>query len=810
MQKRIGQIWTGDHLPILLLILGFVEFLVVAIINLGADSDSKSTFLFGYSAFRLGVFLVTILIALGLLFIAFSRKFRIGFVRFIDSLAKTVPQAIYLVLFLLLVLSAIIWLIPFEVLGRYGQVFDRIRLVLFMVCFYPVQFSIYWMKAKTLQLERGLTRPFLAGLGLLIGILSFILSTGLGITPENKSWNPAGTPVTGLQLSIVLFFGLTIFGVNGIVKQGRENDRRIFFDILIALSLYLVAFFAWMAVPNPYNEFSTKLIAPYYQAFPSSDAAVHDIGGLSILNGSGILLGEYTDKPLYMVFLAILHLFAGFDYNLITLIQVGVLALMIPGLYYFGKSFHSRLFGFVIASIVLLRQFNAISLTKTLYFIITPRQLMTEVPTLLGLIAFSWVLFECVRGKQEDWLRVFVAGVVLGAVTLIRLNPFLLILAVPIFLFFSSKRQKKIWLKQSLFFLMGCAIVISPWVLTGKDPTGNPYFLVKFLDVINVRYKTNGNLLFPGEKGYPFSSTLQNETTPLAAGISPSLISIDKFPGFVINYTLNNFVGAFLILPDSIQRNDQNLDALVKRPYWLEGKYELTPGQIPFLALNLLLISLGLGWSWRRWSWAGLAPLFVFVVYSISLGLGRTSGSRYLPPIDWVVNFYFVIGLLGVFLFLPQSLRLLFDQEFDYSPSLDGFGSSRQPKWISIGLISAVVFVSGLIPAAQLFVPCQTPICKSENVGNIQQVLASKQELGKFRLVFGQVLYPQVKKDQLAFELITCKKHNYYEINGIHEKIASGETLLFGFATEGDNPDLLFVANPPKDGEAPLIIWKRP
>ena len=60
---------------------------------------------------------------------------------------------------------------------------------------------------------------------------------------------------------------------------------------------------------------------PAFQYFPYSDARIHDIGAISILDGYGIYYGEYTDKPLYMVMLSLLHRVAGNDYNKLNLLQ---------------------------------------------------------------------------------------------------------------------------------------------------------------------------------------------------------------------------------------------------------------------------------------------------------------------------------------------------------------------------------------------------------------------------------------------------------------------------------------------------------
>ncbi len=609
-------------------------------------------------------------------------------------------------------------------------------------------------------------------------------------------------------MCLILWIGTLAFGVFGLLKMKLPILSSKYFDLLVVACLLVGAMVFWMEPPSPHNEFTMKLTAPYFQPFPSSDAAVNDLGGLSILKGSGILFGSYTDKPLYMVFLACLHLLGGYDYNLLTILYAGFMALMLPGLYFLGKSFHSRLFGFILAGSEMFRQYNAISLSNFLYFNATPRQLLTEVPTLVGLIFFTWALFLWIRSKQNDGWRALLVGGSLGAVTLIRLNPFLLVLAVPVFLFFSRAGQKKAWLAQSVIFLLGCTIVIAPWVLTGRDPDGKPYFLVKFFDVIHVRYGPNGAL--PIENGFSFASQVVPSgngagLTALSAGFDLPPLSIETFPGFVLNHTLNNFVGAFLSLPDSILTADQNLTILTMRPYWVSGIELIAPQQIPFLLLNLVFLALGLGWGWKRWKWAGLAPLFVFAVYALSLGFGRTAGSRHLVPIDWVVHFYFALGLVWLFELLPGDFRRMLEAE----PVKAYVNLTRlATKWQRFGAVCAVLCMGVPIFAAQKLVAPQAPFCQPGSLESQAAALKKQGAPDQISLVYGVVLYPRVEKDQLSFLLLTCHGYPYFEIKGFRERLAVGQQILAGISNTGNNQELMLLAD--TAGEEPHIIWQRP
>jgi hypothetical protein len=808
MYKKLASIININRFLTFLFILGSIEFGVAAVFSLGIEPDPKNAVLFGYSLSRLALFGLSALIAFGFLLLSLSAIYRARVMSALEAIKQKTPLAAGFVVLLLAGLALIVGLIPSELLGKAGLYFARARLFLFVFCLYPAQFSLYWLRARKWNANPVLLRSFVVSLGILAALSGFILLSGWGITPDYVHWNPAGSPLTSLQLIMIIWIGLLILGLFGSLKARLPVNSGRYFDLLIVLCLFLGAIYFWMNISNPHNDFSTKPVAPYFQAYPSSDAAVHDLGAISILNGSGIWFRSFIDKPLYMVFLAFLHLVGGYDYNLLTILHVSVMALMAPGLYFLGKSFHSRMFGFVLAGIVLTRQYNAIVLTNQLYFNVTPRQFMTEVPTLLGLIIFTWLFFLWLRSPDGNGWRAFVVGGILGAVSLVRSNPFLLIPFVPIFLFFFFKLQKKVWITQSLLFLMGCVLVIAPWVVSTRDANGIPYVLVKFNNIIRTRYKPSSQLPIGKELSASSSRDARN-LAPLSAGFDLSSISIQTFPGFVINNTLHNFVGAFFTLPDSIQIDDQNIQMLVSRPYWSEGKESVVLSQIPFLLLNIVLLALGLGWSWKRWKWAGLTPLFVFVVYSLSLGFGRTSGSRYLVPIDWVVNFYYALGLVCIFQILPRAFYLVLgvgQNETDKVNALPGLAS----KWMLYGGVILVFGLAALIPIAQTMIPANALLCQLDDLKSQVGVIRKQVVQQNFFPVYGEVLYPEIKNEQLSFRLLLCKRSVAYELNGFQGELVAGQRIIAGQKIGSPFPTLTFMALPQSNGIGPQIIWKGP
>jgi hypothetical protein len=794
-----------------LFFLGFLEFGAASLLILQIDPDPKNAIFYGYSPSRLALFFLAMTLALCLLALVRPGDFRNRALKKMESIFQRQPLLGELVLFSLALLAIVVLILPFETLGKYSLYFERARPLLFFLCMFPAQLSLNWIN-RDLRINWIFLRQVFVTLGILLALGGFILFSGLGITPEQEHWNIGGNPLVTLQLISILLIGVLVLGLFGLIKPGLFARKGRFLDLVIVFTLFVTAVSLWQITPVSHNEFSTRPAAPYFQVFPASDARVHDLGALAVLNGNGILFREYTDKPLYIVFLAILHVFAGYDYNLLTFLHICFLALMGPFLYILGKSFHSRFFGVILAGIVLVRQQNAILLSNVFNFNATPAQFLTEVPTLLGLIISTCALFYWIRNPEKSQWRALMVGGIFGAVSLVRLNPFLLILATPAFLFLVLHRHKKAWLTQSVSFALGCAILIVPWVITGKDQSGQSFLILKFQDIINVRYGSTESLPFGSSLISEDRSGSDNESdqavsiAPLSAGPSIPLLDIHTFPGFVINHTLHNFVSSFLTLPDSLRLDDQKLSILIERPYWKLGIEQLSLLQIPFVFLNLCLLAIGLAWSWKRWKWAGLTPLFIFVVYSLSLGFGRTSGSRYLVPMDWVVDFYFALGLICLFKLLPRQLRLALEAEpeSEIAPQF----LAKKPAWMTIGAVVLIFCVAALIPAAQMLVPQSKALCQSVNLNELKINLPINSSMQSASLVYGKILHPEIKKDRLSFGLLTCQRALSFNIPDFHEKLDIGQRVIVGLSDDNLNSRLEFIALPP-DGENPgRILWQ--
>jgi hypothetical protein len=132
-----------------------------------------------------------------------------------------------------------------------------------------------------------------------------------------------------------------------------------------------------------------------------------------------------------------------------------------------------------------------------------------------------------------------------------------------------------------------------------------------------------------------------------APTVSP--VPVKKPPQeFILDHFAHNLVTSVLSLPPSPIFNDLRQVVRVEFPYWdtqWDGSLDENASKL-FLALNLAVLCLGLGFAFRASGMAGLAPLIVFLGYSLTTSVGRTSGGRYIVPMDWVATFYFAWGVM--------------------------------------------------------------------------------------------------------------------------------------------------------------------
>lgn len=131
----------------------------------------------------------------------------------------------------------------------------------------------------------------------------------------------------------------------------------------------------------------------------------------------------------------------------------------------------------------------------------------------------------------------------------------------------------------------------------------------------------------------------------------------------IINATLRHFTNSIItsveIFPTYPFFHDLKNTIYKVSPYWnkldLQEREKISRVNAISLLINLAIISIGLGYSWKKWRLSGLIPLVIYFLYITSTALARTSGGRYIVPIQWVTLFYFSLGFFTLLSMLISS-----------------------------------------------------------------------------------------------------------------------------------------------------------
>ncbi len=425
--------------PQILFLLAFFAILEIffsGVITLLIHPDPKNAFIFGYSVLRLflvawiWILAVTVLVT-GI--IARKNKLSLDSAWLVNK-KKNLRQSIYAISFALIVWGWLSIFSPAYQFGRLSYIFERVQPFSIALGAVLVQ---SWLVYLFVRYRHGFCalgkstvhkyyRPTLLFTVVMTGLGIFIASTKFGLVSNLALYNVPGIPLSSTQLFFILLFA--VLCIEFVHDQKQEHSFLKFAKKyrLIPILIFLIAVLVWGLTPMDHQFFFLRPAAPSYQPFPFSDARHHDLGGISILRGYGVFYAEIPDKTLYFVFMAILHFFAGYNYWIMTWLQILILAFIPVVLFLLGEKFHSTAFGIFLSLVLIIRQRNSIVLSAKISTV-NPKLFLTEEMTLLGVTLFAYLLFLWIRDRKI-WLALLCGGCI-GATSLFRLNPFFLFLA---------------------------------------------------------------------------------------------------------------------------------------------------------------------------------------------------------------------------------------------------------------------------------------------------------------------------------------------------------------------------------------------
>lgn len=607
------------------------------------------------------------------------------------------------------------------------------------------------LRTNHLYFLGGVYGAVLIGWGLLGG-------THLRLEQDVLGWNPQTSPVTDVHLVLVTLLGagLLLLAKRSVPALPRP---RLSADAIVFVVLWLGAALYWQSIPLESSWFLADPRAPNFEFYPNSDALIYDRTGVSLATGAGFR--TYTNptiirRPMYTFFLALLHLASDGDYTDLLTLQSMLLAVF-PALgYLVTRNLSNRLAGFMVAAFLILREGTALANAETIT-ISHSKLTMSDFPMAVGVALFTFLVFQALGARPRWAMYALLAGGVMGVFILVRMEVSLLLIVTLAIGLLVLYRSRKRWLSTAGLMTVGVILVLVPWLYRNWQKTGQLY-----LEIPGNRL----NFLFTRIRLEPVESQpIQPEEdfpeleeggfrpvpgSPLAAAV-PSPVNGSLFfryggmggtassqqdpeneslSGRIWNHFLHSNVQMVLTLPTIFRWVDslagvtehasgerlfnaccQTLDYIRRLPYWqwYEWKGELPVESIPGLAITLLFISLGIGKAWLSRTWMGLLPLLFTQAYALILALARTSGARYLLPVDWIFVMYYGIGLAFV---LELGVRLVRQTPSD-SWFTGGFTENIQapdklPGPVSRPLVAAgmgIFLIGVLLPASERVIP---------------------------------------------------------------------------------------------------------
>ena len=573
-------------------------------------------------------------------------------------------KALPSILLLLLIAFYLILFASPQLLGNFLSYRERLSplliwLALIILQLFVTLLVVRWFEASSLNLFQGQLRGALVAFGILGLLVLFVIWSRVGLTPDAVYWMDPGTPLLIQQVLIALGIG-TFF----IVFQKQDNFitrhlppflRKLFGSkLFLCLVIWGVASAVWLSQPlrPAYNSLPPR--PPNFQSYPFGDAMFYDIHAQSVLIGKPIP-SHFWVKPLYTLFLSILHVLAGQDYALIVSLQVIVLAI-IPVLgFLIVDAMGNRAAGLVTALLLIFREQNGIALSNVIQ-VSNSKYLMSDVFS-MGLMALlTLLLVRWSRNPAGHRVLPFAVGGTLGLLVLTRGNPIVLFPFLILFVLLVVFIQKKLhlWREGLLILLLGFMLPLAPWFIRNYQLTGK----LTFQDAPKAYAGQLANLYNPDpstDYGDQLSSDLSAGQETESQG--QMLQYILQHPGNVIQFVsahyFHNLVFSYIYLPQSFQI--ESVRSYVKSmPFWGAWEGYLPGGARVLLFLNLGILALGFSALWIKNNAFVLAPVLLALGYNLSVSVVRLSGWRLILPFDWLMLIFYSMGLVQLVIILSS------------------------------------------------------------------------------------------------------------------------------------------------------------
>lgn len=541
--------------------------------------------------------------------------------------------------------SLVLFLLRYLNPERFLPYYERMSPLLWLLLFLAIEASLFFLLLKNGFHPQSLTnykpifRASVIPLLFLLSLFLFVAITKIGVTPDTGYWGEPGVAIQGWHFVVALLIGCCVLLLSNVNRVSRltHYDTRI-----LPFAIFILAAILWLSVPieTLANSFYVSITPPTNMPLPYSDAGFYDFSAQSLLIGTGYF-GGIPPRPLYVVFLAFLHLLLDQNYPAIINAQVLVLAFFPVTLYFLAKKLHSPAAGVTVALFAIFREYTGLWIASNTR-VANSKVFTTDFPTAFSIVIICLVILWWL--ERRDLRSTLIAGGAFGVFLLFRTQsmltlPFLFLLVLLVLNFKWGE-----WVKTGIVFVLTMLLAVLPWLthnytISGKFSFDDPNQVA----IIYSQYAFTGNLDL-------------SQFNPKTDSVRERIISFTlENPAYVANFITSHFlnteIGGLLVLP--LIKPFNGLQEPVNL-YWVEWDGNLEWYNAILVLFYLTVAALGFGTAWRRMKWLALVPLAFNLGYAVSNGIARFSSWRYNMPIDWVFYFYFAIGMIELFSIMSQ------------------------------------------------------------------------------------------------------------------------------------------------------------
>ncbi|MBI3164625.1 MAG: glycosyltransferase family 39 protein [Chloroflexi bacterium] len=645
---------------------------------------------------------------------------------------------------------------------RYAAYAERLSPFLDLLAFVAFEiaalnlFFVFRDRREYIDLFKSISTKLLIMLTLVGAVTIYIAKTDMGIAPIYKGDWARGLPAVPLLEWQILLAVIACIGMVLIEADGRLlKISRI--DLWISIAIWIGTVGLWLSQPTVPNASALEPREPNYEIYPFIDAETYDKFAQSVLIGNGFGPNEIPQRPLYIVFLVLAHVFAGQNYENVITFQTLFYAMFPVLLYLFGREFFGRPVGISIALLAALRDFTSNLVSPITGNISYSKLYLSEIPTAISLILFLLIGIRWIKSNYPLY-QGFLMGGILGVGMLNRTQ---VVVALPVLLFFAFILQPKKLLsiiKGSIPTIMIIVLVISPWLWRNWQMTGKIIFDNPASQTANLamRYnRLNGEdvdiLQKPDESNADYNDRMVAMANHAMSVNSKGIIRA------IANSFINHGINNILLFP---LRNDLASPSELwtpTTPFWQQWEGRPNPSQSILIAFYIFLFSLGVVVAWQRNGWIGLIPLAVNLAYNAWTSIALLSGQRFMLSMDWSIMMYYMIGifsLISVLFFALETGRskILKWYEANASPQIPISQNIKWQPYVFMGLIFFVVGAS--LPLSEMSFPKRYPAVQQNQPNDLSLLLSLGQadlgpecqkliESNGLEMAKGRALYPR-------------------------------------------------------------------